>query len=273
MKRLFIRSDAFAVPPVGLPELRAWYAGEAAVALRDAAWQIAESVLPDLFGYHLLQLGAPFDGQRSLLDLSRVSHRALLETDPAAAGSGGVIVRPDALPILSNAVDVLVLPHTLEFCANPAGILREAERILVGEGRVLILGFNPWSGMGLGRAALAWRGRAPWAGHFLSAGRVADWLGVLGFVVERVIRKSFLPPLASATWRRRLSPVDRIGGRLCPVVGNVYGILACKRVVVARPARLLLRRERPRAAIRAVEPSGRSLPKVRDDAGQRGTRS
>ena len=272
MKRLFIRSDALAVPPVGLPELRDWYANETAAALGEAAWQIAESVLPNLFGYHLLQVGAPFDGQRNLLDLSRVSHRALLETDPAVPGRGGVVVRPDALPIQSNAIDVLVLPHTLEFCANPAGILREAERILVGEGRVLILGFSPWSAMGLGRLALAWRGKAPWAGHFLSAGRVADWLGVLGFVVERIIRRSFLPPIASGNWRKRLSPVDRIGGQLCPVVGNLYGILACKRVIVARPARLLLRRERLRAAIRVAEPSGRGLPSIQDPRPERQAR-
>ena len=269
VKRLFIRSDAVAVPPVGLPELRDWYAAETAAALGDAAWQIAESVLPDLFGYHLLQVGAPFDGHRSLLELSRVSHRALLETDPGVAGRGALIVRPDALPIQSNAVDVLVLPHPLAFCANPAGILREAERVLVGEGRVLIMGFSPWSAMGLGRVALGWRGRAPWAGHFLSAGRVADWLGVLGFVVERVLRRSFLPPIASGIWRRRLSAVDRLGGRLCPAVGNLYGILACKRVVVARPARLVLRRDRRRAAIRVAEPSGRGLPSVQDDRPQR----
>jgi len=269
VKRLFIRSDALAVPPVGLPELREWYADEPAAAFAEAAWQIAESVLPDLFGYHLLQVGAPFDGQRSLLELSRVSHRALLETEPALAGRGAVIVRPDALPIQSNAIDVLVLPHTLEFCGNPAGILREAERVLVGEGRILILGFSPWSAMGVGRLALAWRGRAPWAGHFLSAGRVADWLGVLGFVVERVLRRAFLPPIASGTWRRRLAPLDRLGSRLCPAVGSVYGILACKRVVVARPARLLLRRDRRRATIRVAEPTGRGLPRIHDDSAHR----
>lgn len=257
MRLLPGRPEPLSDPPVGLAELRAWYAGEAQRTVATAAMGLAEDVLPNLFGYHLLQIGTPFEQERALCELSRISHRVVLETEPALATEGNIVVRPDALPVLANSVDVVVLPHTLEFCANPRGILREVERVLVGEGRVLVLGFNPWSLMGLGHLALAWRGEAPWAGHFLSAGRICDWLSVLGFVVERVSHGAFLPPLRAPRWRSRLRPVEQLGVHFLPKLGNLYGILACKRVLVARPARLVLKRERSRVPVRAVETSRR----------------
>ncbi len=38
-----------------------------------------------------------------------------------------------------------MLPHVLEFAAEPHRILREVERVLVPEGQVVIAGFNPLS--------------------------------------------------------------------------------------------------------------------------------
>lgn len=243
----------------GLAALRHWYDTPAGAYARACDLEIANAVLPDLFGYHYVQVGNTVDHGPELADFSRISHRFVINVDSHRAHTGGLVCAADALPILGNSVDVMVLPHTLEFCANPQGILREAERVLIGEGHLLILGFNPWSLYGLCRRALAWRGAPPWNGRFFSVHRLRDWLGVLGLVVERVVRVSFRPPLSHAGWHRRLEVLERLGGHFWPACGNAYGIVACKRVMVARPARLHLRRQRRVSVAGVVEPSPHGL--------------
>ena len=55
------------------------------------------------------------------------------------------------LPFDAQSIDLILLPHALEFIDNPHEVLREVDRVLRPEGRVLILGFNPWSLFGLRR--------------------------------------------------------------------------------------------------------------------------
>ena len=55
----------------------------------------------------------------------------------------------DALPFPDHSLDLVVLPHALELSRDPHLTLREVERVLVPEGRVMILGFNPASLWGL----------------------------------------------------------------------------------------------------------------------------
>ncbi len=243
----------------GLAALRRWYETPAGAYSRACDLEIANAVLPDLFGYHFVQVGQTVDEGSELAEFSRISHRVVIDVESGQPRCASLSSAADALPIMSNSVDVLVLPHTLEFCPNPQGILREAERVLIGEGHLLILGFNPWSLYGLCRQALAWRGAAPWSGRFFSAHRLREWLGVLGLVVERVVRMSFRPPLHRVALHRRLEVMERLGGHFWPVCGNAYGIVACKRVMVARPVKLHLRRQRRVPVAGVVEPSRNGL--------------
>jgi len=88
-----------------------------------------------------VQLGAPeFDFLRT----NRMPFRF-------TAGSGRVQVETDytALPFAAASIDLVLLPHVLEFASNPHQVLREVERVLVPEGQVVIAGFNPISLFGL----------------------------------------------------------------------------------------------------------------------------
>jgi ubiquinone/menaquinone biosynthesis C-methylase UbiE len=89
------------------------------------------------------------------------------------------------LPFAAHSIDLVVMPHVLEFRADPHQILREVERVLIPEGEVLITGFNPISIWGLRRALPNCPGHFPWNGHYLSVRRLKDWLQLLGFEVER----------------------------------------------------------------------------------------
>jgi len=127
---------------------RNWCANRPGQWLLETERQELEEILPNLFGYHLLQVGC-LSGE-DILGCSRVLHRVVVDIDAdEVTDVFGLYGRPDALPIDTDSVDVVLLPHTLEFENDPHQVLREVERVLVPEGHVVILGFNPWSIWGL----------------------------------------------------------------------------------------------------------------------------
>jgi SAM-dependent methyltransferase len=146
----------------------------------------------------------------------------------------------DALPLPDASVDLVVLPHALELALDPHQTLREVERVLVPEGRVVIVGFNPTSlwglrqrfghmrrGLGFGRGSGLY---LPRAGDFIGYWRARDWLRLLGFEVEAGRFGCWRPPLESERWLQRFAWMDRVGDRWWPVLGAVYVICAVKRV-------------------------------------------
>lgn len=90
------------------------------------------------------------------------------------------------LPLQSNSVDMIILPHLLEFDAYRFQTMRELERVLKPEGMAVILNFNPWSVWV--RYQYLWDRRLAdsWNGHFISPFRVIDWLKLLNFEVTTV---------------------------------------------------------------------------------------
>jgi SAM-dependent methyltransferase len=134
------------------------------------------------------------------------------------------------LPIATQSVDLVVLPHVLEFADEPHAILREVDRVMMPEGRLVIVGFNPWSLWGL-RSSLGYsRGEYPWNGRFLSLPRVKDWLALLGFDVNAGRLIGYAPPFDSERLRRRFAFMEPAGDRWWAVGGAVYMLQAIKRV-------------------------------------------
>jgi SAM-dependent methyltransferase len=154
-------------------------------------------VLPDLFGRHVLQIGSWARGER-LLESSEMLHRAVLGTVQDFGAQA--LAQPERLPVLDKSVDAVLLPHALEFTHAPHPVLREVNRVLNDRGRLIILGFNPWSVWAL-RQRLGLRYRAfPAGARFLSVGRLCDWLELLDFEVMEVRRYgNGFPWVASAS--------------------------------------------------------------------------
>ena len=225
------------------------------------------AALPDLFGYHIVQLGChPMD---DMLESSRISHRLRVDLGSGTAVAGDVHLRcsEDALPLAANAIDVVVLPHVLEFAADPRRVLRETERVLIGEGHIVLLCFSPWSWYGLCSLLLRWQGRAPWSGRFISASRVKDWLQLLGFDIVQVRRAGFRPPMHRERLNRHTAFMERLGAFCCPALGNVYLIVAKKRVEGVTPLRVSWRQRRRVLAGGVVEPSTRTNVNTRGECG------
>ena len=221
------------------------------------AWEQTQfdEAVSDIFGYHALQLGLP---ELDTLRANRIPHRWLaLESFPQAAASvdgtagagassrprAALITESGALPFSENSLDLVVLAHTLELSRDPHATLREVERVLVPEGRVVISGLNPASlwGMRQRRAHLYQRLGShelflPEAGEFIGYWRLRDWLRLLSFEVESGRFGCYRPALASQKWLARFEWMDRAGARWWPILGAVYFLVAVKRV---RGVRLL----------------------------------
>jgi SAM-dependent methyltransferase len=232
--------------------LRSWFSGALGSKVLEAERARLSRVLPDLFGYHALQLGGI--DEADLLGSSRILHRIVAGVPGSAAH---VQAEPEHLPVASDSVDVLLLPHTLEFCREPHQVLREADRILIPEGHLVILGFNPWSLWPL-RRVIRGQGEPPWRGRFLSVTRVRDWLGLLGFETLGVDNFFFRPPCGREAIMRRLQSMEQLGERGWPVPSGLYLLTARKRVVTLTPIRPRWRPRRRVVGTRAPEPTLRS---------------
>jgi SAM-dependent methyltransferase len=204
------------------------------------AWEQSrfDQAVADVFGYHALQLGlTEVDGLRT----NRMPHRWLAVNDPAVAARSALVTDFTALPFSANSLDLVVLPHALELSHDPHGTLREVERVLVPEGRVIVFGFNPASLWGARQWAGRWALRfgadrdgpalyLPRAGDFIGPRRLRDWLRLLGFEVDGGSFGCYRPPLRSQPWLDRWAWMEKAGDRWWPVFGAVYTMAAVKRV-------------------------------------------
>lgn len=238
-------------------ELQAWFARSPGRQILDAELDLIGRVLPDLFGYYLLQVGrlSPVD----MLAGTRVLCPVVLEL----GRHGGTCVHPrvcasaDALPVASDSVDVVLLPHVLEFEEHPHEALRESQRVLVPEGHLLVCGFNPWSLIGLSRLLFRGRSAFPWSGHFLGLNRVKDWLALLGFEIVGSEGCFFRPPLASEPLMSRLALLESAGRRAWPYFAGAYVVTARKKVIPLTTIRPRWSRRRRLVGVGLAEPTAR----------------
>lgn len=227
--------------------MRAWFAHAPGRWFQAEERHQLAQVLPNLFGYHLLQLGDLYS--RECLTTTRIPHCVVLDMwlqNKAPTGErerGCVQGTPEHLPVATDCLDLVLLPHTLEFTENPHQILREVDRILIPEGHVVVLGFNPWSLWMLWYLVLGWRGKPPWCGRLIREARLKDWMQLLGFDVVSSRRYFYRPPLSSKSVMKRLRFLDRIGSRWCSIFGAGYIVVARKRVATVTP---IPQRWRPR---------------------------
>lgn len=215
-----------------MPELNQWLDTPLGryVMTREQAY--FDQAVADVFGYHAVQLGLP---DHPLLRENRMPWRC-------RAGSHGpvdVLCDPVAMPFASQSIDLLLLPHVLDFTSHPHQVLREAERVLVAEGRVILTGFNPFSLWGLAR-----RGKPdslPWQANFIGLNRLKDWLQLLNLEPAGGAFLCYAPPFERESWLQRWRFMEDAGDRWWPLAAGVYAIEAVKRV---RGMRLLTPRWR-----------------------------
>lgn len=182
-----------------------------------------DEVVADIFGFNALQMGMP---EHDFLRANRMPFRFGVDPDAAAQARANL----EHLPFAATSLDLVVMPHALEFASNPHQILREVERVLVPEGQVVITGFNPYSLWGARRKVSFAESDFPWRGNYLSVLRLRDWLKLLGFESQLGSFGCYAPAVVQEKWLRRWQFMELAGTRWWPIAGAVYMVQAIKRV-------------------------------------------
>ena len=233
--------------------LRAWWRSGLGRALIAAESELLGEALEDVFGWEFLQIGA-WGVKRELLEGARTRRQVIIAPGALAEGAD-IIARPSQLPVIGDSVDAVLLPHTLEFAADPYAIVREVDRVLTGEGQLIVLGFHPWSLWGL-RARSARAGFPPGMRRLLSERRVREWLVLLGYEVVAARRYLYRSPWRSAPEARTGSARLLRRGLLNPLPAGAYLLKARKRVYTLTPVRQRFR-EKPAVLGGLVKPTTR----------------
>lgn len=188
---------------------------------------------PRVFGYHLLKLGllsGAIDSEQAM-----IKHQVIVGPKQ---GNASVIAEIDDLPFVKYSVDACLLSHKLEFSIDPHHILREADRVLIPNGHLIITGFNPISLAGLNKLIPLRRQELPWRGRFFTPMRVKDWLHLLGYEVitdERFLHSSLHGACNPKNWF--FKNWQKFADTYLPNFGSVYIIVAKKRVHPLTPIR------------------------------------
>lgn len=219
----------FGVMPLdeSIPDLTEWFETPLGQALLSEEHESIEQALQCLFGYHLLQLS--ISPKLDLGDSSRISHRFALNPRLGENPSLAALSDFQYLPLPEESIDVTLLHHVLDYSQNPHQLLREAARVLIPRGHLVIVGFNPWSGFGVCRFfARAFSRKPRWRHQSLRLGRVLDWLALLDFEVLDTQQGFYRLPMQHPGAIKHLHCLERWGKRLRLPWGGYYLIVACK---------------------------------------------
>lgn len=213
--------------------LRDWYQTPLGNMLAEDEQAELDSILPNLFGYHLMQVGSM---AAPLLSASRILHKFVLDGEnPQLREAMQIAGAPEQLPIQADCLDAVILHHSLELAHDPRQLLREVERALVPEGHLVVLGFNPLSFWGLRKLFNLRRHGAPWDQKFLSVNRITDWMELLGMEVIHTHYRFFRLPYGGKRLAHQFRFLETWGQRWWPIFGGVYFIVAKKKVSTLTP--------------------------------------
>lgn len=243
------------VPPNQLDgiELNDWFSSSLGQILLEAETELIGEWASDLFGYQLLEVSL-FNSDLSYLD--RCVIKSKVHINPSAVATGRQLelrALPEQMPVATDYMDAVILLHALDFAADPRQVLRESERVLIPEGRLIVCGFNPFSLWGVRRWLPGAGKRLPWKGKFISYARLRDWFSLLGFDVERTTTCMFKLPVQHQKWLGKLDKLESVGQKWLPWLAGVYVVQAVKRVSTVTPIRPHWHLER-KLSKSAVEP-------------------
>ena len=217
--------------------LRRWYRCPLGRLLADVELAALAEQLPGLFGYHLMVVDPPWES--CVLSDSRIPHHIIQRIQRESDSETGLLGHTDTWPVMTDTLDAIVLPHTLELTTDPHQVLREAERSLIPDGHLVIMGFNPWSLWGL-RRLLSWHSQdMPWNARFVGINRIKDWLSLLGFDIDHCRYLFQRPPIQNSRVLSRLQFLEPSGDNGRMLLAGAYFLVARKRTVILTPIKSL----------------------------------
>ncbi|MCH8073656.1 MAG: methyltransferase domain-containing protein [Proteobacteria bacterium] len=222
-------------PDAPFASVRQWLATPFGQALLAQEARLIEEAFDGIFGEQCLQLGL-WGEANIFLRFARTQRSVCIADWPNISGQDrpGVVGHLHRLPVATDSVDAVLLPHTLEYSDDRChAILREVDRVLRPQGHLVVLGCKPGGLWGL-RRLVPGAGLPPAADHLISDRRLSDWLQLLDMRINTVTRYFFRWPLpgnkgaTSQLWESR-------GRRFWPELAACYMLTAQKRVFTLTP--------------------------------------
>lgn len=205
-----------------------WINSESASRLLDIQSTWLQHKITDMQGLQLMYQGISDDP--SFIKYSPVSHcfrMGLPWQEP--------VIKADAWmdssewPLADCNLDVLIMQHSLDFTRRPHQMIREAARVVVPYGYLIIIGFNPYSLWGGAQKALPFSSTMPWVANPVSANRLKDWLTLLDFDIQSHETMGHLG-LLSVLPRGFCQRFDSVMSGGAWAMGNYYMLVAQKKV-------------------------------------------
>ncbi|ABP59433.1 class I SAM-dependent methyltransferase [Enterobacter sp. 638] len=180
---------------------------------RDALERQLKPWLAKMYGFHLLKIG------NLSAEINTESCAISHQVNVSLAGQPiQVKADPLHLPFAEKSVDACLLANTLPWCSDPHRLLREADRVLIDDGWLILSGFNPMSLMGLRKLVPVLRRKVPYNSRMFTFTRQLDWLSLLNFEVMHYSGFQVLP------WTQE-------GGKM---LTTHFPALGCMQLIVAR---------------------------------------
>ncbi|MNZ69091.1 hypothetical protein D3C78_873830 [compost metagenome] len=180
---------------------------------RDALERQLKPWLAKMYGFHLLKIG------NLSAEINTESCAISHQVNVSLAGQPiQVKADPLHLPFAEKSVDACLLANTLPWCSDPHRLLREADRVLIDDGWLILSGFNPMSLMGLRKLVPVLRRKSPYNSRMFTFTRQLDWLSLLNFEVMHYSGFQVLP------WTQQ-------GGKM---LTTHFPALGCMQLIVAR---------------------------------------
>ena len=212
-------------------DLGAWLKQPSGIYIHTWEQALLDKLTADIFGYNAVQVGLP---QFDCLAASRMPNKWIVNDISLPNSPNPIALLHDfaELPFDSQSLDLVVLPHVLEFADEPHQILREVERVLIPEGRLIVCGLNKASLWGARQVMGRVFGNyfLPKNGDFISHLRLKDWLKLLNMEIDRGHFGCYVPPLNNQKWLQHFHFMETAGERWWPYLGAAYIVQAVKRV-------------------------------------------
>ena len=209
---------------------------------------------PKFFGYYMVKIGelsaqlntqsSPIKNQLSITQQTK---------------KGNILGEIDDLPLLEHSIDVCLLSHVLEFSLDPHHIIREANRVLIPNGHIVITGYNPFSLAGLNKFIPFRRKHTPWEGRFFSPMRIKDWLHLMGYEIladQRSLYSTLSTEHKSGVVTKYW---QKFASNYLTSLGSVYIIVAKKRVLPLTPIKPKWRLSPNFSPVKGVRVKGASV--------------
>ena len=221
-----------------IQQLDHWLGSFPGHSILEAEKKMLPQILTNYYGNQIVLIGTP--RQQSIIKSSSIPNRILLSpmfnnTHHRAVQS----IESDLheLPVASGSVDLVLLPHILEYLDNPRQLFAEACRIVKPEGHLIVCGFNPSSMWGL-KKMWANKNKIPWSGNFLPTSLIKKWLGFADFKLTKQLTMYHRPPVSYEKLFNKLKLLEWLGNKIHSPFGGIYILIAQAKVIPLTPIKL-----------------------------------